>query len=211
MYKTPYPLLRGVRDGTRCSSPFTVFSAWKRSSSCRHLNRAHVWPGCRGRGQFSRCSETWCSEKPHCSIYSIKNMGLFKTGQTSPSPMHWPRDSLPGHLKCTNQLCGPHRGFVSGVNKRPRVCTFKNTYLKTLLSSRGKQHPTPTQSGGQPVHLPLFPPFLLHRERGGVDFCLLWIDKARAKDKMYIGVSVCGRLTFYSHFDPKKNSRLSWQ
>ena len=35
--KKPYPLLRGVRDGTRYNIPFTVLSVRKRSSSCRLL------------------------------------------------------------------------------------------------------------------------------------------------------------------------------
>ena len=44
--------------------------------------------------------------------------------------MHWPRDRSHDQSPSTNQLCGPHRGFVSGTNKWTRVSTVKNTNLK---------------------------------------------------------------------------------
>ncbi len=37
-------------DGTRCISPFTVFSVWNRSTGCRNLNTARGCSGHRGRG-----------------------------------------------------------------------------------------------------------------------------------------------------------------
>ncbi len=48
MCKTPYPLFRGVRDGTRYNRPFTLFIVWKRSSNCRNWNSTGVWSGNRG-------------------------------------------------------------------------------------------------------------------------------------------------------------------
>ncbi len=84
---------------------------------------------------------------------------------------------FPGQPPSTDQLHGPHRGFVPGTNKRPRVCAVKNTHLKPPLPVRGKRpkhfphqmQPDvcpcngpglpdhPPQSGGQPDHLPLLP------------------------------------------------------
>ncbi len=199
MHKTPYPLLRVVRVGTRCSSPSSACSVWKRSSSCRHLNNTHVCPGRRGRGHFSRCSETWWSETPTAQyiIYNIKKgcsetrVVLRKMTQQSvswsflfPSPAPprkklsttypkttphqdllitsvWPRDRLPGQLPSTNQLRGPHRGFVSGrisdhvlASSRPRLtypdvvrmwrqfpgCPASGGGIKWVFCSSGKQH-----------------------------------------------------------------------
>jgi hypothetical protein len=64
--------------------------------------------------------------------------------KTSSSPMHWPRCRLPENPPSTNQLCVTsqrlnklfiiNRDFVSGTNKRPRVCAVKNTHLKSFLS-----------------------------------------------------------------------------
>jgi hypothetical protein len=51
--------------------------------------------------------------------------------KTSSSPMSWPRGRFPGQTLSTNQLHRPSRGFVTGTNKQPRVCTVKNTHLKS--------------------------------------------------------------------------------
>ena len=52
--KTPYPLLRGVRDGTRYISPFTVVDVWNRSTGCRIPNNATCLPrASRSRALFA--------------------------------------------------------------------------------------------------------------------------------------------------------------
>jgi hypothetical protein len=107
--------------------------------------------------------------------YKHTDMSYPKTPphQDLPITSAWPRGRLPGQPPSTNQLCGPHRGFESGTNKRPRVSVIKTTLLKALLPSRGNNDqafPTPNatrrcpcngpgppanppQSGGQPTHL----------------------------------------------------------
>jgi len=75
VHKTPYPLLRGVRDGTRYSSPFTVFIRGTGRRVVESRTAQRVCPGHRGLGHFSRCPEVCYSENPHCAIiiYNIKN------------------------------------------------------------------------------------------------------------------------------------------
>ncbi len=186
MHKTPYPLLRGVRDGTRCSSPFTVFSEWKRSSSCRHLNNTHVCPCRRGRVHFSRFSQrqpyppervlTISLPPPVPTRKTIHNLPKMSPPQDLLITNVVTRDRFPGQCPSTNQLNRLRRGFVPGTNKRPRVCVVKNTHLSPPVITREttKSFPTPnvslrgprdgqgppvhpTQSGGNPSIYPSFP------------------------------------------------------
>ena len=79
--KTPYPLLRGVRGGTRYSSPFTVVDVWNRSTGCRSPKSARVFPGqSRIEDPLRDVLKTCCSETPTVQhiIYNI-HTGLFGT------------------------------------------------------------------------------------------------------------------------------------
>ncbi len=72
MHKTPYPLVRGVRDGPRCS-PFTVFSVEEvvrvsKPEQCACLPRTS-----RIRGHRSRWSEA-CSSEISTAQYIIYNI-----------------------------------------------------------------------------------------------------------------------------------------
>ena len=62
MHNTPYPLLRGVSGGTRCSRPFTVFSVWKRVVELSQLEQGMLSRasriGGRARWSFACLSET---------------------------------------------------------------------------------------------------------------------------------------------------------
>ena len=63
-----------------------------------------------------------------------------------PSPIHCPRDRSHECPPSTNQLHGPHRGFVSGVNKSLYVNVIKNTHLKDISyfdPNPPPPHPTP--------------------------------------------------------------------
>jgi hypothetical protein len=91
--------------------------------------------------------------------------------------MRCPSVRFPDQLPSRNELCGPHRGFVTWTNKRPRVCVVKNTHLKPSCHRVGtttKRSPHQTepdvcppngpglsdhspQSGVQPAHPLLFP------------------------------------------------------
>ncbi len=151
MHKTPYPLLRVVRGGTRCNSPSTAFSVWKRSSSCRHLNSAHVCPGRRSRGHFSRCSETWSSETPTAQyiIYNIKK-GLFGDSRRpkNASP------SRPSHHQCLTKDQTPWAApiYESTARTSQRIRARERISDHVLAPSRPR-----SQSGGQPTHLPHLP------------------------------------------------------
>jgi hypothetical protein len=89
------------------------------------------------------------------------------------SPVRCTRDRSHEQTPSTNQLCGPHRKFVSGANNRARVSVIKNTPLQSLLSLHGhsirgvspnqRNHDAsphngtelsdhPPRSGGQPDH-----------------------------------------------------------
>ena len=59
--------------------------------------------------------------------------------------MCWPRDRSHGQTPSTNQLHGPHRGFVSGTNKRPPVSDIKNTHLNPSCHHTGTTTTRPTQ------------------------------------------------------------------
>ena len=51
--------------------------------------------------------------------------------------MRCPKDRSHDQTPSTNQLCGPHRGFVPGTNKRVRVSVIKNTPLKPSCHRTG--------------------------------------------------------------------------
>ena len=67
---------------------------------------------------------------------------IHRLPNTSPhqdlsSPVLCPRDRSHDQPPSTNQLYGPHRRFVSGVNNRARVSTMKNTSFQALLPLYG--------------------------------------------------------------------------
>jgi hypothetical protein len=75
--ETSYPLLRGVRGGTRCNNPFTVFNSWNRSTSCRNLNNVRVCSGYRGSRTPFTMTWTHTVVKPPTVqhiIYNIKRV-----------------------------------------------------------------------------------------------------------------------------------------
>jgi hypothetical protein len=79
--------------------------------------------------------------------------------KTSSSPMCWPRVRFPDQSLSTNELCGPHRGFVTGTKKRPSVNTVKNTYFKPSCHlTRTKTVSRPTQGMWWCRQKILFPP-----------------------------------------------------
>jgi hypothetical protein len=74
--------------------------------------------------------------------------------KTSSSPMRWPKCRFPEQPPPTNQLCGPHKRFVTGANKRPRVCSVKNTHLKHSCHRTGNNDqafPTPNATRRVPA------------------------------------------------------------
>jgi hypothetical protein len=126
-------LLCGVRDGTRCSSPFTVFSAWKRSSGSRNLNSARVCPGRRRPGAPSRWSEDAKAKLPLLNIYYMtqkdcsetrvvhrknKPCWRFPDVSSSPAPPQWARTS-----RSTAPVRGPtHPSTPSSSHWREETC-----------------------------------------------------------------------------------------
>ncbi len=64
------------------------------------------------------------------------------------------RCRFPEQSPSTNQLYGPRRRFVFGTNKRPRVCSVKNTHLKSSCHRVGNNNqtiPTPNTTRRVPV------------------------------------------------------------
>ena len=75
---------------------------------------------------------------------TIHNLPKTPPHQDFPSPMWCPGDRSHQQPPSTNQQCGPHRGFLSGANKKPSVNVIKNTYLKP--SSHGNNDRDTTHS-----------------------------------------------------------------
>ncbi len=100
----------------------------------------HVyWPGRRGRGYFSRCSQTGWIETPtdQYMIYNIKNGSKRLPLKTFSSPMNWPgTDSLDRpHLRtnCVDLTKDSYPGRTS-----VHVFVSSSTHLNPPPPSRGK-------------------------------------------------------------------------
>ena len=155
MNKTPYQLCRGVRGGTRCSSPQIVFSVWKRSSGCQNFN-VHVSTQDIETGDTVRDGlEAWCSETPTVQyiIYNTKDGSVCKLvsssekrpcwtcpgGSSSPPPsVHGPgTDSMdsPHPEPASDHVLAPSRTLLSNLSSH-RVYTTTVTRTHQVSPER---------------------------------------------------------------------------
>jgi hypothetical protein len=83
-------------------------------------------------------SWTW----PGVFSVDIKTQSQNVSPSRLPSTIRFPRDRSHEQSSSMNQLCGPHRGFMSGTNKWPNhVLTSSRTRISSPLTISREQRP----------------------------------------------------------------------
>ncbi len=164
MYKTPYPLLRGVRGGTRCINPFTVFNTWNRSTDCRTLNNTRALSRESRIGVPFVMVWRWSIETftVQYIIYNIKrDARKLASSCENPQPTQNTSPSRPPHHQYADpgadSLNSPHLR-INYSDLGESSCPGRiSDHVFTPTRTRIWLPVYPSRSGSQPVHPTLLP------------------------------------------------------